>query len=166
MYQYYYTVKEFGSCLMECSGGGEEAIIPNDRNIIIVGDDVFKGRKELVRVEFPDTISDIGGFIFDGCENLKEVKLPSKLKAFWQYAMTRCGIEEIEIPGSVERIVPFTFNQCDQLRTVRINEGTRKILSWSFKNCANLKDVYLPSTINEISDKAFEGCPNVVLHQK
>jgi len=60
--------------------------------------------------------------------------LPSQLKEFWQYAMTRCGIEEIDIPGSVERIASFTFNQCNQLTTVRINEGTSKILSWSFKD--------------------------------
>ena len=135
MYQYYYKTEVFGSCLMECSGDGEEAIIPNDKNIVIVGDDIFKGHKELVRVEFPDTISDIGGFVFDGCENLKEVKLPSNLKEFWQYAMTRCGIEEIEIPGSVKQLVSFAFNQCNRLTTVRINEGAEKIFSWAFKDC-------------------------------
>jgi len=67
MYQYYYKLEVFGSCLTECSGEGEEAIIPNDKGIVIIGDDIFKGHKELVRVEFPDTISDIGGFVFDGC---------------------------------------------------------------------------------------------------
>ncbi|MBC3886917.1 leucine-rich repeat protein [Acetobacterium paludosum] len=166
MYEYYYKTQDFGMCLMSCEGEGEEAIIPTDRDILIVADDLFKGHKELVRVEFPDSIIEIGGFLFDGCENLKEVKLPANLKDFWQYAMTRCGIEEIEIPGSVERIASFTFNQCNQLTEVRINEGTRKILPWAFKDCANLTDVYLPSTIKEISDKAFEGCPNVVLHRK
>jgi len=165
MYQYYYKQQEFGSSLMECSGEGEEAIIPNDKNIVIVGDDIFKGHKELVCVEFPDTITDIGGFNFDGCEKLKIVKLPSNLKDFWQYAMTRCGIEEIEIPGSVERIASFTFNQCDQLTTVRINEGTKEILAWAFRDCVMLKNVYLPTTIEKISDKAFEGCPNVELHR-
>lgn len=166
MYQYYYKTQDFGMCLMEATGDGVEAIIPTDKDILIVGDDLFKGRKELERVEFPDTVIEIGGFIFDGCENLKFVKLPSNLKDFWQYAMTRCGIEEIEIPGSVERIASFTFNQCDQLTTVRINEGTKKILPWAFKDCTYLKDVYLPTTIETISDKAFEGCPKVVLHRK
>lgn len=93
------------------------------------------------------------------------MKLPSNLKDFWQYAMTRCGIEEIDIPGSVDRIAAFTFNECAQLKTVRINEGTRKILAWAFKDCVSLVDVYLPSTIEDISDKAFEGCPNVKLHR-
>lgn len=166
MYQYYYKTKDFGICLMEAVGAGEEAIIPADKEILIVGDDLFKGHKELERVEFSDTIIEIGGFVFDGCEKLKSVKLPANLNDFWQYAMTRCGIEAIEIPGSVARIASFTFNQCDQLKTVKINEGTEKILAWAFRDCVRLEDVYLPTTIKEISDKAFEGCPNVKIHRK
>ncbi len=166
MYEYYYKKQDFGMCLTEAKGEGEEALIAVDKDILIVADDIFKGHEELVRVEFPDTVIEIGGFVFDGCKNLKQVKLPANLRDFWQYAMTRCGIEEIDIPGTVERIASFAFNQCDQLTTVRINEGTRKILSWAFKDCINLTDVYLPATIEEISDKAFEGCPKVVLHRK
>ncbi|MBC3803540.1 leucine-rich repeat protein [Acetobacterium fimetarium] len=166
MYHYYYKKEDFGVCLMECKGDGKEAIMPVDQDILVVYDDIFKGNKELERAEFPDSVIEIGGFVFDGCENLKQVKLPSNLKDFWQYAMTRCGIEEIEIPGSVTRIASFAFNQCDQLKTVKINEGTEKILAWAFKDCAQLTDVYLPTTIKEIDDQAFEGSPNVVLHRK
>lgn len=109
---------------MECKGdGGASCRLIQD--ILVVYDDIFKGNKELERAEFPDSVIEIGGFVFDGCENLKQVKLPSNLKDFWQYAMTRCGIEEIEIPGSVTRIASFAFNQCDQLKTVKINEGTK-----------------------------------------
>ncbi len=166
MYEYYYKTQDYGMSLMEAIGEGEIVIIPTDKDILIIGDGIFKGHKELVRVDFPDTVIEIGGFIFDGCENLKHVKLPVKLRDFWQYAMTRCGIEEIDIPGSVERIASFTFNQCKQLMTVRINEGTREILAWAFKDCVNLTDVYLPVSIEKINDKAFEGCPKVVLHRK
>ena len=166
MYEYYNKNQDFAVCLMEVVGNGEEAIIPDDKNILIVCDDIFKGHKELERVEFPDTVIEIGGFVFDGCENLKDVELPANLRDFWQYAMTRCGIEEIDIPGSVERIAAFTFNECAQLKTVKVNDGTKKILAWAFKDCVSLVDVYLPSTIEEISDKAFEGCPKVVLHRK
>lgn len=166
MYEYYYKTQDFGMCLMEAKGEGEEAVMPKDRDILIVGDDIFKGHKELLRAEFPDTVIEIGGFVFDGCENLKQIKLPAQLRDFWQYAMTRCGIEEIDIPGTVERIAAFTFNECRQLKTVKINEGTKKILAWAFKDCVNLTDVHLPDSIEEISDKAFEGCSKVVFHRK
>ncbi len=76
MYEYYNKNQDFAVCLMEVVGNGEEAIIPDDKNILIVCDDIFKGHKELERVEFPDTVIEIGGFVFDGCENLKDVKFP------------------------------------------------------------------------------------------
>lgn len=34
---------------------GKKQLSPADKDILIVGDDLFKGHKELVRVEFPDT---------------------------------------------------------------------------------------------------------------
>lgn len=165
MYQFYYKFNEDESyCITGCSGEGDSAIFPTNLNFTVIFDDLFKGNKELTHVEFPDTVLDLGAFIFDGCENLKELTLPPHLKNMWQYALTRCGIEEITIPGSVERIVPYVFNQCKNLHTVYLKEGTKKISAWAFKDCENLKDIYLPRNIEEISDNAFEGCPNVTLH--
>jgi hypothetical protein len=153
-------------CITGCDGSGEIAILPTNLNYTVIFDDLFKGHKELTHVEFPDTVLDLGGFILDGCENVKELTLPPHLQNLWQYSLTRCGIEEIVIPGSVERIIPYVFNQCKNLHTVTIKEGTKKILSWAFKDCINLKDVYLPASIEEIGEHAFDGCPNVILHHK
>lgn len=135
--------------------------IPDNLNFTVVFDDVFKNHIELKQLIFSDTITEIGGFVVDGCINLKEVILPTNLKNFWQYAFTRCGIEKINIPGSVEHIISFAFQQCYDLKTVIINEGTTKLCAWAFKDCRNLEVVYLPSSMKEISEKAFEGCPNV-----
>ncbi|KIR03563.1 Cell surface protein [Lachnospiraceae bacterium TWA4] len=168
MYEFYYKMNddEISYTITGCTGEGEEAIFPTNMNYTVIFDDIFKGHKELKKVVFPDTVRDIGAFVFDGCENLKELTLPSYLENLWQYALTRCGIEEIVVPGSVERIVPFTFNECKQLHTVYFRQGTKKIWGKAFNNCTNLKDVYLPSSIEEISDTAFEGCPNVVIHKR
>ncbi|KIR02301.1 putative surface antigen BspA [Lachnospiraceae bacterium TWA4] len=167
MYQFYYKMNEDETyTITGCSGEGETAILPNNLKYTVIFDDVFKGHKELTKVVFPDTITDIGAFVFDGCENLKELTLPPYLKNFWQYALTRCGIEEISIPGSVEHIIPFVFNECKNLKTVYIKEGTKKILGNAFRNCTNLQDVYLPSSIEEVSEFAFAGCPNVQIHKR
>lgn len=56
---------------MEVVGNGEEAIIPDDKNILIVCDDIFKGHKELERVEFPDTVIEIGGFVLTAVKTWK-----------------------------------------------------------------------------------------------
>ena len=165
MIEFYMRMIEDGTyCVTGCSGKGDIAVIPPDKNISVLFDGLFKGRSDLVHVEIPDSVTSIGGFVFDGCVNLKEVILPPRLENMWQYAMTRCGIEKIEIPGCMASIIPFTFNQCEKLRTVIINEGVKQIYAWAFKDCISLRDVYIPSSIERISDKAFEGCGNITFH--
>lgn len=151
-------------CITRYTGNEECVKLPDHLNFSVVYDDVFKGHKELRQLIFPDTVREIGGFVVDGCINLKEVQLPANLINFWQYSFTRCGIEKIDIPGSVEHIGSFVFQQCSELKTVVINEGTTKICAWAFKNCSSLKEVYLPKSMKEISEKAFEGCPMVKLY--
>lgn len=148
-------------CITKYIGNDECVKIPDHLNFTVVYDDIFKKHTELKQLIFPDTVTEIGGFVVDGCVNLKEVKLPAKLINFWQYAFTRCGIEQINIPGSVEHIVSFAFQQCYELKSVVINEGTTKLCAWAFKDCENLEEVYIPTSMKEISDKAFEGCPKV-----
>lgn len=52
MYEYYYKKQDFGMCLTEAKGDGEEAPFFVTKDILIVADDIFKGHKELVWVEF------------------------------------------------------------------------------------------------------------------
>ena len=82
----------------------------------------------------------------------------------WQYAFTRCGLKSISIPGSVHAIISYAFNDCRNLTTAHLNEGTKKICAWAFKDCTSLKDIYVPKSVTEISDKAFEGCNDVEIH--
>jgi len=148
-------------CITGYSGQAEHIEFPDHYVITILNDDLFKGHTEITSVNIPDTVTQIGGFIFDGCTNLKSVKLPSGLKDMWQYAFTRTSLESIEIPGSVHKIIPFTFYASKELKTVVISEGTESISAWAFKDCSNLEEVHLPTSCTEISDNAFEGCPKV-----
>ena len=163
--EFYYRLFDDNSfCITSYKGDEKHVVIPNNLNFSILYDDLFKGHSEIVSVSIPDTVTNIGGFVFDGCINLKEIKLPPKLINLWQYAFTRCGIESITIPGSVPSIVPFTFNQCMNLREVYLNEGTTNICAWAFKDCTSLKNVYLPKSLTEINKKAFEGCEDTTIN--
>ena len=149
--------------IMSYVGDETEVTIPSTycgKPVTVIYDDMFKGHKELTEVHIPDTVTNIGGFVFDGCENLKAVVLPKNLKEMWQYAFVRSGIEVVEIPGSVETIVPFTFQDCKNLRLVVCHEGTKKIHAWAFQNCSNLEMVAVHSA-TEISHNAFEGCDKI-----
>ena len=153
-----------GICITSYTGNSKHVEIPTNLNYNVLSDFIFKGHTEIESINMPDTITQLGGFIFDGCSNLKSVTLPPKLEDMWQYALTRTSFEEIEIPGTVKKIVPFTFFDSKLLKKVIFNEGTERISANAFKGCESLEEIYV-SENTEISDRAFEGCGEVRVHR-
>ena len=160
----YRIIEDYTHCITAYQGHDQEVVIPDNLGATVLYDDLFKGHTEITSVKIPDSITQIGGFVFDGCFNLKEINLPPNLVDMWQYALTRCGIETISIPGSVRTVIPFTFYQCKALKSVTFHEGTQKICARAFKECTELRDVYLPKSLRDIHDLAFEGCSNLSFH--
>lgn len=159
----YKLVEDDTWAVMTYEGDDEEVTIPaanTGKPVTILYDELFKNHKELKKVNIPDSVTNIGGFVFEGCENLKSVRLPAGLQEMWQYAFVRSSIEIIEIPGSVTSIVPFTFKDCKNLTAVVIRKGVRRIRAKAFEGCENLELVAIPSDI-EISHSAFDGCPKL-----
>ena len=141
------------------SGDAASVDIPgiyNGQPVTMLLDDLFKGHAEIERVSIPDTVTDIGGFVFDGCERLKHVQLPSGLRYMWQYAFARCGIEEIVIPEKVKDIVPFTFKDCRNLKRIICGPGLKEISAWAFCGCGPVEEfIHDPGT--KVSEIAFAG---------
>lgn len=162
---YYKQVPGDAYCITGYTGNDKHIEFPSNIKISILNDSLFKGKTNIESVVIPETVTQIGGFMFDGCSNLKHIKLPDNLEDMWQYAFVRTSIEEIDIPGSVKSIIPNTFFDSRNLKKVIINEGTTKILGSAFKNCVSLTDVYLPSTIEHIHEDAFIGCGDIKFHK-
>ncbi len=163
---FYKMVPDGTYCLTGYEGNDKHIEFPTNITVSILNDSLFKKHTEIESINLPDSLKEIGAFVFDGCTNLKTIKLPDGLEGFWQYAMTRTSVEEIEIPASVKEIIPFTFSQSKSLKKVIINEGTKKIAGWAFKDCTELTDIYLPISLTDISETAFDGCGDVKLHRK
>ncbi|MBN2795659.1 MAG: leucine-rich repeat domain-containing protein [Clostridia bacterium] len=164
---YLYKMIDDGTyCLTHYEGKNPVVQFPEHITVSILGDKLFKNHVEIEKLQIPETVTQIAGWVFDGCINLKEIILPPQLVDMWQYALTRIAVEKIEIPGSVHQIVPFVFNGCENLKEVVFHEGTEIINAYAFKNCKALEDVYLPVSIKNVHEKAFEGCEHVKLHYK
>lgn len=150
-------------CLTGYKGSDAHVTLPDlhgGRPVTVVNDDIFKGHAELESVVLPAHLRTLGGFVFDGCGQLKTVALPESLTEIWQYAFVRSGITEIEIPGSLKHIIPFVFKDCTRLTHVSIKPGVRKIFGRAFDGCISLKEVRLPAD-TEVSPEAFTGCGEV-----
>lgn len=73
---------------------------------------------------------------FNGCQNLKSVKLPETITVIDDYA----------------------FYQCPALETLNIPKGLKKIGFMAFYGCSSLKEMFIPASVYEIEEFAFEGC--------
>lgn len=163
---YYYKMVPDGTyCLTGYDGSDASVQLPQNITVSILNDKLYRGHTEITEITLPDSITQIGGFVFDGCTNLKKITLPPRLEGMWQYALTRMAIEEIEFPGTLKHIIPFTCSECKELKKVIINEGTVKIEAWAFKDCTALEEVILPEGIT-IHEQAFEGCKDIKLTYK
>ena len=82
----------------------------------------------------PDTVVNLyGGYNFDGCRKLKEVRISDNL----------------------ERIPTNAFSNCDTLETVYIGKSVTCIYTRAFSCCKNLQYIELPLSVNEIGSDAF-----------
>ena len=157
LYQMNYD--EASYTVMHYNGRAEDAVIPGSflgKPVTIIFDKLFAGHAELRSVSIPDTVTDLGEFVFDGCLNLRRVDLPSGLLYLWGYTFCRCGIEEIVLPDQVRVIPSYAFKDCKRLRKVVCGSGLKKISPWAFGGCEQLAEVvHGPDVV--ISPKAFEN---------
>ncbi|MDF2539881.1 MAG: hypothetical protein K0S76_2902, partial [Herbinix sp.] len=82
-----------------------------------------------VTIMIPSTVTVIGGGTyagaFDGCTNLKNIKLPKGLLEIGTNAFKNCNsLTEITIPSTVTKIGQHAFGGCTSLQTVTF-EGTK-----------------------------------------
>ena len=61
----------------------------------------------------------------------------------------------IEIPGSIELIGNNAFGHCENLKSVKIGEGTLEIGTCAFGACLELETVELPDSLHTVGPVAF-----------
>ncbi len=151
----YVPIEDGTYCIMRYKGDEAEVVIPDDRNVTVLFDKLFAGHREITSLYIPDTVTDMGEFLFDGCEALRHIVLPTGLKCLWGYTFCRSGFEEIVLPDGLAAIPPFAFKDCKNLKRVVCGTGMRKIHAWAFGGCDRLEEVVCgPDT--EISPEAYK----------
>ena len=138
-------------------------------------------KKRLKEILLPNTITELPGKkadknntyypgVFDGCEELRKISLPSNLKVLGPSTFNGCySLEEISIPQTVSEIGEACFAYCHNLKKIEIPYGVKELLSrhagmssaGTFESCVNLETVILPNTIQRIDDECFALCSHL-----
>lgn len=150
----YRKIEDGTRCVMGYQGDEGGVVIPDDMNISMLYDKLFAGHSEITSVHIPDTVTDLGEFLFDGCVNLRSITLPPALTSLWGYTFCRSAFDEIILPERVAVIPPFAFKDCKNLKRVVCGKGLKKIHAWAFGGCDALEAVlYGPGV--DVSPEAF-----------
>ena len=70
-------------------------------------------------------------------------------------------IREISLPGTIKNIADWTFQNCNNLQTVKLGEGISYVSDRMFNNCTALKHVSLPNSLQNIGSLAFGACTSL-----
>lgn len=128
----------FEGCSNLKSFGGKLAS-EDGRCLIIDGKLVGFSSAGLTEYTIPDSVTEIGGAVFSGCNKL----------------------ESIIIPNSVTKIGACAFQDCTSLTSFAIPESVIEIGYDAFKGCTSLSSITIPESVTHIGPSAFQGCTNL-----
>ncbi len=156
-----------------------------------IGDEAFKGNKNLISVTISDFVTSIGKGAFEGCDNLKRVYLigtdtDNGGKYLADYALAGVTV----LPGScpLRTIGEDAFRGCTSLQDmdlaltvspssypphwwigqgarsgINIPPGVTDIGAHAFDGCHGIRSLTLPDSVAFIGEGAFDNCPGLIL---
>ena len=136
--------------------------------VVGIGNNVFENNQRLMIVKIPDSVTTIQRYAFSNCSNLIQVKLSKSLIEMGTASFSKCNsLAEIEIPKSLDKVSVYGFStegafvKCDNLKTVKFEEGTTQIATNLFYGCTGLEEIIIPDTVTVIEANAFHDCSNL-----
>ncbi|MDE6792930.1 MAG: leucine-rich repeat domain-containing protein [Muribaculaceae bacterium] len=138
-----------------------------------IGEDAFRGFKEMTSVEIPATVNTIEKMAFYGCDGLKKAGFASIAQVCGlgfgnefanplQYAYNLYiegeEIKDLVIPDSVCSIGENAFNSCRGLTSVKIPDSVTEIGNYAFKCCNGLISAEIPASAVSLGRGIFYGC--------
>lgn len=125
-----------------------------------------QARKDIEKVEFPDTIQEIGSYdlCMFRCSMLRELIIPDHITEIdGEFIASDCkNLEYVHTGNGYRRIGASDYSDCPKLKKVEIGKSVESIDDGAFKNCYSLKELYIPSNVKEISATAFWGIENSI----
>ena len=85
----------------------------------------------------------------------KECVIPYGITSIHEEAFCECPLHEVSFPATLREIGQGAFCGCEELSTLKFEEGLQRIEGYAFSFC-NLKTVKLPRSVSYIGPGVFE----------
>ncbi len=115
--------------------------------------------KQMITIEIPDTVTEIGSYAFYEWRNLENVVMSKKITKIGESAFSRCSsLTSITIPSSVTSIGKDAFWDCSGLTSITMSKGVTNIGERAFCDCRSLTSITIPDSVTSIGRSAFASC--------
>ena len=127
--EYVYEVKGRGIIIKDYIGKEKQITIPDtidDKPVTKIASEAFEG-KNLLEVNMPDTIKEVGKYAFASNMYMTNIKLSASLKSIPEGMLAFCGkLKELDVPPSVKSIGKNSFDYV-KLRKIIIPASVQKL---------------------------------------
>ncbi len=113
----------------------------------------------VTEAQFSDSVKEIGGFAFRGCQSLASLSFGQNLESIGEYAFTGCtALKEIAFNDALMTINNGAFFGDTALEQITWGGGLESIGSSAFRGCTSLKETALVSPLTTVGNLAFADC--------
>ena len=127
--------------------------------VTAIGEREFQGCGELKEIKLPDGLTTIGESAFWACSELKEIKLPDSLSTISDFTFLSCrSLQEIKFSNSLTSIGYSAFRACVGLKEIKFPDSLVSIGYSAFEGCVGLKEIKFPNSLTSIGEHAFFNC--------
>lgn len=123
-----------------------------------VGSGAFSGCSALRTVELPHTLARIAPETFARCSSMRCLPDIAALSEVADRAFMSSGLTQVELPADGPAFGERVFSSCEDLTSVRMQEGVTEVPKGAFHACHALSDVAFSSTVQIIREDAFAMC--------
>ena len=169
---YQYIELEDGTLgITKYSGNDKEIVIPveiNGKNVTSIMFAAFRNCSNLTSITIPDSVTNIYGFAFLGCNSLIDLNVDADNPRYFcedgiLYDKNKATLilclegksGSIIIPDSVTNIDSYAFRDCSSLTNITIPKSVTSIGSSAFWGCSSLKSITIPESVTDIGVEVF-----------
>ena len=134
--------------------GPEVHTVPDN----LFNSDLEKGYdySHITSVKFSDSITRVGAYAFDNCEDLTKVVMGKNVKEIDLQAFSDCyGLNEVVLNNNLNKIYASAFENCKAIKSLNLGTSISEINAYAFYNCHSLETLTIPESVTYIGKEAF-----------
>lgn len=150
------SVTDFGNAIFKSTSLKDVTI---SEGVTCIPFQMFNYCQQLTSITLPSTINKIDGYAFDYCGSLSSINIPTSVTVMGTSAFGYCKkLSSITIPSGMTSIPNECFFHCDSLSEITIPETIKSIGTWAYAFCSGVTEVSIPQSITTIPERAFAQC--------